>query len=656
VTGSGTFRVVGDNELLWSGTNEADADVSGKQYISLVFLGTGSATWTNPQIYCDTTPGGVSATSPAILGAWSQKFDWGTGTPAAGYQYGLIVPTHAANLPDGTVATWAAWKETTYGDKGPSTEAPNGYLNRTAGFIWNPAGTDASSFTQTNNPTHDMFCAGLAVLANGDIFSAGGGSNGTTSGVDSQRRTSYFDVGRRVWEEVQTDNSSADTPAMNVAHWYGSAVAMPDNRIFVVGGSDSASRTGAEIRGASKTSPWVRSSSNVSAMFPTTSDISTPQGAAYTFDNGLTPNQQELNEVLGWYPYLNVAPNGKLFQSGPIPRFYEYDIGTNNAVTPSTELGRAPDAAYQMRTWGNSIMYDEGKILVTGGSIIRGLAATNTGVLIDLNSGVKVEAATPMRFRRAHHNTVVLPTGEVLAIGGNNSGKQFTDGSGFTDPFREYDPNVATQGKGTNANYRWNTDIATESVLVAELFDPAKNAWRDLGEMTVPRNYHSVGILLQDGRVLAAGGGLCGDFGGLITNVKCNHPNGQIFEPPYLFKPNGDPANRPEIGSLDLDTGGVSGTFRANYGSPFNVTMGKLGDGSSITRFSMIKLSAVTHSINTDVRYLEYSVKKGNLSGSGNTYQITLTGNRNILTPGYYFLFAINDQGVPSEAKVVQVN
>jgi Domain of unknown function (DUF1929) len=72
----------------------------------------------------------------------------------------------------------------------------------------------------------------------------------------------------------------------------------------------------------------------------------------------------------------------------------------------------------------------------------------------------------------------------------------------------------------------------------------------------------------------------------------------------------------------------------------------------------MIKLSAVTHGINTDVRFLEYSAAKGNLTGSGNSYQLTTLGGsnaKNILTPGYYFLFALNEKGVPSVAKVVQV-
>jgi hypothetical protein len=658
VSGAG-FKVFADDKQLWPAAGAAssgstgDLAVANKQSLSLVFQGTGTGTWTNPTIYCETTPAKPETTY--LQGKWGAVFDWGTGTPVAGYKYGKIVPTHAANLPDGSIATWAAWKETTYGNK--PDEAPNPpFLNQTAGFVWNPSN---GSFITTNNPTHDMFCAGLATMANGDIFAAGGGSLGTSGGTpDSQRRTSYFDIRTKQWAEV---GSSTNLP-LSVNHWYGTAVALPDNRVFVIGGSDGGSTTGAEIRGPDKTSPWIHSTSNLAGMFPTATDINTPSGATVTLGNGKTANEQELGEVFGWYPYLNVAPDGQLFQSGPIPRFYKYSVGATAGadvpITPSPLQGSAPATASQMRTWGNSIMYDEGKILVTGGSVLRGAGATNTGILLDINSNVSAEAASPMRFRRAHHNTVVLPTGDILAIGGNNSGKQFTDGSGFTASKREWEAGVPN-GKGSNANYQWLTDIDTESVLTAELFSPDKNTWHDIATMTVPRNYHSVAILLQDGRVLAAGGGLCGDLGGVVTGVPCNHPNGQVLEPPYLFRPDGEAATRPVIASLGAGANSnpdVAGTYDLSYGSTFNVTLANLGDSTQISKFSMIKLSAVTHSINTDVRYLEYSSEKQNLTGSGTSYQLKLTSNKNVLTPGYYFLFAINDKGVPSVAQVVQVN
>jgi hypothetical protein len=65
----------------------------------------------------------------------------------------------------------------------------------------------------------------------------------------------------------------------------------------------------------------------------------------------------------------------------------------------------------------------------------------------------------------------------------------------------------------------------------------------------------------------------------------------------------------------------------------------------------MIKLSANTHGINTDLRSLEVPFEK---TSEGN-FNLTSHSNENVLTPGYYFLFAVNDKGVPSVAKTVQV-
>lgn len=669
VTGSGTFRVVADDEQVWTGTGTTgDVDVVGKQNLSLVFQGSGTGTWEDAKVFCQNTPTAPSATSPYITGRWGEVFDWGDGVSRGTegqddyYPYGKIVPTHAANLPDGTLATWAAWKETTYGNK--PDENPQ-FRNQTAGFVWNPSlGTGANSFEVTNNPTHDMFCAGLAVMSDGEVFAAGGGSLGTTSGLDSQRRTSYFNPSTRQWTEVLNGGN----PALNVAHWYGTAVSLPDDRVLVVGGSSGEDLFDSiEIRDVTKTSPWTHSTSSAIAMYPREEEIVIPGGTGTVFGNGSNANQAEHSEVQAWYPYLNVAPNGQLFQSGPVPRLTNFTIA-GTTVTGSPAVA-APAGAAQMRTWGNSIMYDEGKILVTGGSVVRGAGATNTGFTIDINGGViSPEVVPPMRFKRAHQNSVVLPTGDVLMIGGNNSGKQFTDGSGFTCPYRNWANSTTTDLRNCNANgsfsgdpnanSRWPTDIATESVLTPELFSPDKRAWRDLAHMTVPRNYHSIGILLQDGRVLAAGGGLCGDLGGTVDGVPCNHPNGQVFEPPYLFNTDGTLANRPSIGNLSVNNNS-NGYPLLTYGQSVSITMSNLGDGSSISKFSMIKLSAVTHSINTDVRYLEYSVAKGNMTGSGTSYTLTTAGGnnaRNILTPGYYFLFAVNDKGVPSVAKVVQVN
>ena len=70
-----------------------------------------------------------------------------------------------------------------------------------------------------------------------------------------------------------------------------------------------------------------------------------------------------------------------------------------------------------------------------------------------------------------------------------------------------------------------------------------------------------------------------------------------------------------------------------------------------ITAFNLVRLSSVTHSVNTDQRFLSVDFTA---NGDG-SYELTTPESGNVATPGYYMLFAMNDQGVPSEAKMIQV-
>ena len=66
----------------------------------------------------------------------------------------------------------------------------------------------------------------------------------------------------------------------------------------------------------------------------------------------------------------------------------------------------------------------------------------------------------------------------------------------------------------------------------------------------------------------------------------------------------------------------------------------------------MIKFSAVTHQMNSDLR--QDALRFTN-QGNG-TYTLKSGSNRNVVTPGYYYLFAVNSAGVPSVASIIQIN
>ncbi|MCY7287700.1 MAG: DUF1929 domain-containing protein, partial [Cryobacterium sp.] len=194
-------------------------------------------------------------------------------------------------------------------------------------------------------------------------------------------------------------------------------------------------------------------------------------------------------------------------------------------------------------------------------------------------------------------NSVVLPDGEVLALGGQAYAQPFSD---------------------------------TTAAMVPEAWNPATGKFTALAPMTTPRTYHSVGLLLPDARVFVGGGGLCG-------SCTTNHPDGQIFTPPYLLNADGTARPRPTI---------TTAPTSAALGSTIQVTT----SGPTPT-FSLIRTSTVTHSVNTDQRRIPLTPT----AVTGNTASLALPSDPGVVIPGQYLLFAIDANGVPSVAKTIKI-
>jgi galactose oxidase len=127
------------------------------------------------------------------------------------------------------------------------------------------------------------------------------------------------------------------------------------------------------------------------------------------------------------------------------------------------------------------------------------------------------------------------------------------------------------------------------------------------------------------------GGGLCGD-------CSANHQDFEILTPPYMFSADGTLATRPTI---------QSSPATAKAGDVIVVTVDTDGNHS----FSLIKASAVTHSVNNDQR----RVPLGIVNKNGSTNSLKIPDNMNVALPGYYFLFAMNANGVPSVGKTIRI-
>ncbi|MGN6169207.1 MAG: galactose oxidase-like domain-containing protein, partial [Solirubrobacteraceae bacterium] len=294
------------------------------------------------------------------------------------------------------------------------------------------------------------------------------------------------------------------------------------------------------------------------------------------------------------YPWFDVAPDGRAFDSGPDQTMRSL----NPTGTGAWQIWSSRDSIN--RDYGSHAMYDVGKVLVAGGG-----PSTNTAEVINLNGATPTATATgSMAYGRRQNNLTVLADGTVLATGGNSSGASLVD---------------------MNAG-----------VYAAELWSPASGQWTTLSSMQVTRQYHSTALLLPDGRVLSAGGGICGT----CDTVGYLNKNAEIFSPPYLFAKDGSGslAPRPTVAAVPSSV---------SEGGQFTVST---PDAASISKVALVKLGAVTHSNNMDQRYVPLSFSAGN-----GTLTVTAPANINIAPPGYYMLFIVNSAGVPSIAPILSV-
>src|SRR5574337_593501 len=135
------------------------------------------------------------------------------------------------------------------------------------------------------------------------------------------------------------------------------------------------------------------------------------------------------------------------------------------------------------RSGAASVLLQDGRLLITGGSGASGALATTE--ILDPSSGFT--AGPPMNLARSNHVAVLLQDGRVLMAGG-------TDASGR----------------------------ASQS---AELFDPVANSWSASGPLMVGRS-GATATLLPSGQVLIAGGI---SNGTALASLELFDPNSNTF-------------------------------------------------------------------------------------------------------------------------------
>ncbi|MDB9534264.1 DUF1929 domain-containing protein [Dolichospermum planctonicum CS-1226] len=216
-------------------------------------------------------------------------------------------------------------------------------------------------------------------------------------------------------------------------------------------------------------------------------------------------------------------------------------------------------------------------------------------------SGYKTEPMNPGKFPRLYHNNaVLLPDARVLVIGGN--------------------PSRAARSKDGKVH----VDVLPD-----------------------PKNYYTIPQFKdKDGNVQTF------DLDKYYQDPKTYFVDGdpepfvpaetwqaEIFTPPYLLKK----GPRPEF---------VKAPDTLKYGKQGTAVLNNTSNPGSLV---LIKLSSGTHSFDFGQRLADLKIKP--LLSLSNTLSVTFTAptNANLYPPGYYMMFYVNDDGVPSEAKFVKL-
>ena len=443
-----------------------------------------------------------------------------------------VVGVHVALLPNGKVLAYDS-----IGDNATETYPVQDHTRAT---VWDP---QTGTQTPVNVATgYNIFCSGLAHLQDGRLFIAGGNKDQQLNGIV---QTHLFDPATNTWRLG---------PDMAAGRWYPSVTALRNGEMLITSGR-----------------------------------VDTPEvfTAAGTLRSLTTASLS-----LPLYPWMDVAPNGRAFYSGPDQTLRALDP----SGTGSWQSFGQRDTIN--RDYGGHALFDIGKMLVAGG----GPSTADARVINFNGSTPQVTPTAPMAYGRRQHNLTILADGTALATGGNSSGASLVD---------------------LNAG-----------VYPAELWNPATGQWKTLAAMQVTRQYHSTALLLPDGRVLSAGGGICGT----CDQVGYLAKNAEIFSPPYLFQADGTPAPRPVIDAAP-STLGYGGTFEVATANP-----------GTIRKVALIRLGAVTHSDNMEQRYVPLPFTAGAAS-------LTVTGpaNANVAPPGPYMLVIVDANGVPSIARMVSM-
>ncbi len=514
--------------------------------------------------------------------------------------------------------------------------------------------------------TNDLFCGGHIQLANGDVLFVGGTGRYYPGGAFTG--TKWLNIYH--WQTGKWENLGQ----MKDGRWYPTLVSLSDGKVAIF--------SGLRFGEPNQINP------SLEIYDPETNklqyiDLREVENSPFN----TKVEKEDVYDSIDLYPRIFPLADGRLLITGDeagiagvlVPHFSKYsyimsiDEGESGDLAVSFELGDVrPETS---KAYGTALQVPNSEdVLLFGGiigtnSISFGREGKTDGFPAEARVATSLQHWSSPEHSgskngkweifpkflpqpRANLQAVILPDQEILVINGGQ----------YPEYQPIYEPLLLTPDNKAAAGYQ------TKSL------NPAK----------FPRLYHNGAVLLPDGRVLVIGGNanraavekdgtihvdVLGDPKTFFRIPELKNKSGQveqfdlatfyqdpqhyyadgdsepfvpaeiwqgeIFSPPYLFKP----GQRPEI---------VKAPDTIRYGQSGAIALKDATEKGSLV---LNKLGSVTHSIDYGQRLVELPSKLVNNS----SLEFTAPTNSHLYPPGYYMMFYLNDIGKPSHAKMVKL-
>jgi hypothetical protein len=439
----------------------------------------------------------------------------------------------------------------------------------------------------------ELYCSGQVTLDDGRVWAVGGATYknlGTANEVENG-----IDYGRMFDPVANSISLTSQSPIGNM--WYPTAAKLPGGDVLVTGGF---------YRYTLIDAGDANANDNVAIYHPAT-DSWTRLGSVP--DNLITPGVKDYTHI--WQLPHPIKVNGldrHVAMAG-----YKGTLVFYN-TDPSTPEGDRPVQAPNPNRPSGGAAWDTSALLAPTGEFFM-VGGGNAPDMIDMYDPIKgTWRSIQTGVKRDNGASVLLPDGTILLINGQDR----------TD---------------------WNI------VPAPQIFDPWTGSIKTLPQWdgdNASRAYHSIALLLKDGRVLLGGG-----IDGKGHEIACERTDMRLFTPPYLQgSSNGSSCvQRPTIKAAS-DKAIEFTVHKDGKNSGSITTVAFDGPAPRKTRgASLMALGSFTHAFDQNQRYVPLKIvaqRPGQLDLAIEDAQVPIGG--------LYNLFLIAEDGTPSVGVSARIN